>query len=167
MTWDGHLPHTGIELAGLIVLGVFGLWAAQAGAGIWIFRKHQANDKAARADRVELKADAAAIRTQVVNGHAADEMAPKLRDDLDRIREDMRTVMATLAEWATLIPIVRGLADDVPGLRRDIAEVRKEFSDEVALERASRRDLARDVREDMARSRDQFDQLSRRRDEAG
>jgi predicted nucleic acid-binding Zn-ribbon protein len=148
MTWDGHLPHSGYELLGLIAVGVFALWGLQAGAGILIFRKHQTNDREARADREDLKADSKAIRAQVVNGHAADEEAPKLRDDMDHVKADlaeMKTRMsAWMDRWEPMIPVIRALTEDMRGFRADLSE-----------ERAARRELSKDIREDMTRHRDE------------
>jgi hypothetical protein len=160
MTWDGHLPESGYELLGLVALGVFGLWGAQAAAGIWIFKKHQTNDRDARADRVELKADARAIANQVVNGHAADEEAPKLRDDMDHLKADLgefkATVTAWMERWEPMIPVIRALTEDVRGFRADLSE-----------ERAARRELSKDIREDMARNRDEVSDLHKRYGNAG
>jgi hypothetical protein len=63
-------------------------------------------------------------------------------------------MMDRLSEWA---PIISGFAGEVRGLRADIAE-----------ERENRRNLAADVRADMARNRDEVTDLHRRlRDASG
>jgi len=144
--WDGHLPKSNTELAGLVILGLVVMVLAQAAAGGWILRRHMANDNDARADRTELKETAAAIKGQVVNGHTE-----PLRADLDRLKQDMAAILKRLDQWAPTIGVVRALTDDVKGLRADVAE-----------ERASRRELAADVRADMARNRDEVTDLHRR-----
>jgi hypothetical protein len=56
-----------------------------------------------------------------------------------------------MRRWEPMIPVIRALTDDVRGFREDLAE-----------ERGARRELSKDVREDMARNRDQVADLHRK-----
>jgi hypothetical protein len=153
MNWDGRLPDDWFGVAGLLIVGLVVLVLAQGIGGGLIFKYHHDNNKAARRDRRQLADATAEIKEQVVNGHSQ----IGLRDDLDRIRADIHTIMGQLAEWSPVIGVVRSLTEDVKGLRQDIAE-----------ERDSRRNLAADVRADMARNRDEVSDLHRKlRDATG
>lgn len=156
MTWDGALPHDWYGLGGLLIVGLVAIIIAQGVGGGMILKWHRANNRAAVIDReaaaetrAEIHQNAAAIKAQVVNGHTQ-----PLRADLDRLTDDVaelktavREMMDRFTRWS---PTVSALADDMRGLRADIAE-----------ERNSRRDLAADVRTDIAELRQS------RRDEAG
>jgi len=105
MTWDGHLPHSGWELAGLLALLAFG--AQVVGNGILLRWQKRNNDaatryrKAATEDRETLKVDAALIRDQVVNGHAYHPDAPKLRDDMDLVKGALQELRVGMQQQAT------------------------------------------------------------------
>ncbi len=163
MPWDGELPQTWPGVAGLMVVGLVVIIAAQGVGGGMIWRWHKRNSaadaadrQAATNDRETIKRDTAAIKSHVANGHTE-----PLRADLDRLagdvaqlRADVKRMMDRLSEWA---PIISGFAGEVRGLRADIAE-----------ERENRRNLAADVRADMARNRDEVTDLHRRlRDASG
>jgi hypothetical protein len=144
--WMDVFDH-GVVVLGAIALAVVPGW-------LQAYKNHREIKKVGRQNAEDL----GAIRDQVVNGHAD---SPGLREDVDHIKDDVKAVMATLAEWATLIPIVRALSSEVPGLRHDLAAARKDLADEVAIERESRRDLARDVRADMQRNREEITEIRR------
>ncbi len=83
MNWPDEWPDTGWELAGFIVAGVIMLlYAAQAAGGLWIFRFHRNNANT-------LKADTAAIKDQVANGHEE-----PLRKDVDDLKVDTKDLKA-------------------------------------------------------------------------
>lgn len=152
MPWDGELPHDWYGLGGLVVVALVVIIMAQGVGGAAILRYHRRNDKDARQDRETIKADQAAIKEQVSNGHP-----DPLRMDLDRmahdivqLREDVHSVIGRLDQWSPIIAVVRSLTEDVRGLRSDLAE-----------ERSSRRELAADVRADMAHHRDEVHDLHR------
>ena len=137
MNWDGKLPHDGWSLAGLIVIALV-FWA--------MYRQKRVDDNIRG-----LHASVKRIDGQVVNSHDNPD-TPNMRQDLDRLKADVTSIMASLAEWAPFIPLVKNFAADMTALRRENAE-------EFSAERAARRDLARDVREDLARNRHEVDQL--------
>ena len=167
MPWDGELPHDWTGVAGLVVVGLVIIIAAQGVGGGLILRYHKRNNDAARADRQSAAGDreaimdeTAAIRSQVANGHAEplradlDRLAVDVGDlklDVQHLRDDMRQLVARMAEWSPLIPLVQSFAPEIKALRADLAE-----------ERDSRRSLAADVRADMARNRDEVTDLHKR-----
>lgn len=162
MNWDGNLPDSGWELAGLIALLAF---TGQAiGGGIILKWHHNRNNEAsayragALQDRQALRETAEAIKGQVVNGHTQ-----PLRADIDALKShvadlksDFQTIMSRQERWQSVMPVIMGLPDEIRGLRADIAE-----------ERESRRNLAADVRADMARHRDDMSDLNKRIRDAG
>lgn len=158
-----HLPHNGWEFVGLIALLAF---AGQAIGGGVILRWHRNRNKEAaeyRAtaveDRQSLKATAEAIKGQVVNGHTEPLRADidSLKEDFAALRSDVRAIVERQERWSAIMPVVRALGDEIRGLRADIAE-----------ERDSRRNLAADVRADMAKHRDDITAMDRRlRDATG
>lgn len=158
-----HLPHNGWELVGMLALLAF-LGQAVGGGVILRWHRNRNNEAteyraAATADREELKTVAEAIKGQVVNGHTEPLRADidALKDDFAELKGDVREIIARQQQWVSVMPMVRALGDEIRGLRADIAE-----------ERDSRRNLAADVRADMAKHRDDITAMDRRlRDATG
>lgn len=103
MNWNGELPHNGW---GVLSLAILLLYFAQAGIGVWFYKRHSDNFKDSKADRETLKAETAAIKNQVVNGHTE----TNLRNDLDRVIDAVESLGDT----------VKDMSHDVRSLRSDL-----------------------------------------------
>lgn len=125
MTWNGELPHTWTEFAGLVIVGLVVMILAQIAGGALLFRYHRGNAKT--------------IKDQVVNGHAT-----TLRKDVDVLGEDVGAALKAIGEMkAEMKAAMQTLGEELRLLRDELAderrhrhslgrELRQEFDDEVA-----------------------------------
>lgn len=158
--WNGELPTTWHGVAAIVALGFMVLWVISVGGGALIGRWHQSEYRKSQdyracavEDRQAIRETAEAIKGQVVNGHSS-----PMRADLDRVLADIAelkqgflALIARQARWDAMLPSIEQLPGEVRGLRADLAE-----------ERESRRELAKDVREDLSRNRADMHDLDRR-----
>jgi hypothetical protein len=135
MTWNGELPHDWAGVSGLLIVGLGAIALAVLPGWIQARRNHTEIRKVGR----QTSDDLAAIRGQVVNGHAEDPSSPNMRDDLDVIK----SVVERLEE------IVERLSRQVAGLFHDQQGLR---SDMLAQEEMRRLQIA-DVRDEIDRNR--------------
>lgn len=118
----------------LLVLGVLSVAVATAGVPVWI-----SNHKATKTERARNTKTLEAIRHQVENDHGDDE---NMRDQIDRI-EARQNDLAQLFESLGIIlkeikdrqddhgRDIRGMRDDMGGLRGEDRDIKKDHSDLV------------------------------------
>ena len=82
--------------------------------------------------------DLTAIRAQVVNGHATDPEAPKLRDDLDEIK-------ASMSRWEPVL----GLVEELRAGMEALANQMRAFRSDLMAEEQHRSQQIKDVREEL------------------